>query len=220
MNLMRILVIAVLGLTITPSYAVPVLYTLEGDPFTEWEFAQRDSTGMTTSMDVADTDGDGIASFVAEVDPGGLGDAVHISSGPSECLFVYIILFPSSSDDPTFRFPFLMSSGGDPLIVQLLGASSDMFSLEQRVIATNGTITGLDGLVYENPGITSAVDLLSLDVPLPTFTGEVEVGGLLTIQVIPEPSTGALALLAFSAVGVIVRCGRFVSRSVRPDIQQ
>ena len=46
MNLMRILVFVVLGLTATPGHAVPVRFTLEADPFNAREFTQRDSAGM------------------------------------------------------------------------------------------------------------------------------------------------------------------------------
>src|SRR5262245_63698621 len=206
MNPLRILTIAALGIATTNWYAAPVRFTLEGEPFTGWEFAQQDSDGMITSINVADADGDGIGSFVTEVDPVGANVAVHISSGPSECLFVFLIL---SAFIPSADIPFFMTGAGDPLVVHFNGIVS-RFSQGQRVTVTDGIITDFDGVVHVNPGIPTALDLLAVDVPsLPTFTGEAEVRGLMSIQVIPEPSTGALILLAMANAGAITCRKRF-----------
>ena len=68
---------------------------------------------------------------------------------------------------------------------------------------TDGQIAGLDGVVHENPGITTAFDLLGINVSaLPRFTGEAEVGGLLGVRVVPEPDTVALVLLSLASVGI------------------
>ena len=193
MNPLRILFMAVVGLTAVPSYAVPVLLTFQGDPFTEWEYAQRDAA-QTTSTFVVDADGDGIASLVADVVPSDTAGGIHISHGKKECLVMSLPVFtPPALDDSTF--PFVETVEGDSLIVELSGPSSSTFSLGQTLSVINGTITRLDGLVHENPGITSAVDVLTFDVSsLPRFSGNVVVGALLTVQVIPEPASWLLLL--------------------------
>jgi hypothetical protein len=195
------------GLMAMPTYSVPVKFLLESAPVTAWEFAQRDSAGGTTMINVADADGDGMASFVAEFGPLESGNAVHIASGPSRCLYAFVVDETGvirALDGGTI--PFLGSAAGDSLIVEWTGPSSGGFSLGQTVSVTDGVIAGLDGLVHENPGAPTAFDLLAFNVPLlPKFTGEAEVGGLLTVQVIPEPSTVALLLCALAGLGAMGR---------------
>jgi hypothetical protein len=213
MSLMRVLVIAALGMTTTTSYAVPVAFTLHGEPFTEWEFAQRDSAEMITSIDVADVDGDGIVSFVAEVVPRESAAVLHVKSGPAQCM--YIILEFSSGDRPLIEgtLPFVQDIDRDSLIVEWLGFASGGFSIGQPLTVSNGTIAGLDGLVRENSGIATAADLLAIDVrSLPTFTGAAEVVGLVSVRVIPEPSTGALILFGVSG---LISFGRLRCRTCR-----
>ena len=185
MNLMRFLVLAVLGLWATSGYAVQVVFTLEGEPFTAWELAQRDLHGMIASMDVVDADGDGLTSFVAEVVPQGVG--FHAPS----CVFDVLEFSFGTTVGVESTFPFLQDVDGDSLIVESLGFTSGAFSIGQRVTVSDGTISGLDGLVRENPRITTAADLLAIDVrSLPTFRGATKVVGLMSVRVIPDPFAG------------------------------
>ena len=181
-----------------PCRAVPTVVTLESDPNTEWEFAERDKMGNITSMVVVDDDGDGIESFVAELDPGS-EVGIHVRSGPSRCVYIEVLV-------GTFDvIPFLRDlTTGEPLIVEVLEPSVFPFVLGQQVNVTNGEISGFVDrlLVYEHPviPIPTAEDLLRTDLStLTKFTGQAEVGGLMTV--VPEPST--LALFGMGLFGLL-----------------
>ena len=195
MNPLRFLVIATLGLTATPGYAVPILFSLETEPFTAWQAAANDSSGVLSFTAFGDTDDAGTASYLIDVEPGG-GTAHGMAPGFGQQVRFIVTVQPVGVQS----IPFLTSGAGDSLIVHFNGIVS-RFSQGQRVTVTDGMIAGFDGLVLENPGILTAIDLLAFDVPsLPKFTGEAEVGGLLTAQVVPEPSTDALAVLALAVM--------------------
>ena len=181
--------LAAIGLAVTPCCAVPVLFTLEGDPLSQWEVAQRDSTGTTTSTRIVDTNGDGRELFVAQIEPVG-GIAFQMGGDIVREAWI-VVTDPAAS--PAQGSMFLKSIDGDPLVVDSILDFVDIFTLGQQVSVASGMITGFNGLVHPDPGIRSAEDLLTTDVrSLPTFNGEAEVVGLLTAQVIPEPATAML----------------------------
>jgi len=208
MNPMRLLVMAVLGLTATPGYAVPLLFTLEAEPFTNWDITLRDPGGMITSINVADTDGDGLSSFTAR-------DDSDVTMHQIRTMPLWGVRYGRPLAHSTIPFiPFLASDTGAPLIVDWSDSAVSTIALGQHVSVTGGVMVGLaDGSVRLDPGIPTALDLLSIDLSaLPAFTGVAEVAGLVTVQLIPEPSTGVLIVFATSSLGVIACRQRFLSR--------
>ena len=195
-----------------PCRAVPIVVTLESDPNTEWEFAERDKMGNITSMVVVDDDGDGIESFVVVLDPG-IAVAVHQDRTHKDSIDVESWSWGETNTGSSGHGggaganPFLGDlTTGEPLIVEVLEPSVFPFVLGQQVNVTNGEISGFVDrlLVYEHPviPIPTAEDLLRTDLStLTKFTGQAEVGGLMTV--VPEPSTlalfgmGLISLLTF-----------------------
>jgi hypothetical protein len=173
-----------------------VRFTLDADPFIEWDYAFRDGDGAIVSGFVSDVDGDGVATFVAKVDPLEPNGYLHQTLSTSVCLV--LLLVPGQADGP---FPLLRDAMGDPLIVESAGAPTGLFSIGQTLTATDGITAGLDGVVHENPGIHSAAALLATDVSaLPRYSGGAVVAGLVSYEVIPEP--GSLALAVLGLIGI------------------
>ena len=199
-----------LGLLTTPCHAAALVY-IAVQSAREIEFAQRDSAGNIISIFEQDSDSDGVIEFTTDFDPPPPlevpillpgGPAVHISSGPNECKYVY---FPSLTANPgpaSQGIPFLSTTTGGSLMVEISDVVITSFSIGQRVSVLDGRIAGIDGLlVHTNPGIPTAAGLLRTDQStFPLFTGDADVVALMTLQVIPEPATAALLV----ALGVAV----------------
>ncbi len=175
MNLIRILVIAVLGSTAAPVYNVPfraTLFSIVEKAFTAWKVALSESAGTNTSLNFSDADGDCVASGVFDVVPGEAALAVHAQRENEDGdLLVIRDLESCPHEDPIVK-----SVTGDPLIVISPSASAGRLSLGQPVTVSDGMIDILDGLVHENTELSTAADLLAIDVSsLPTFNGEAQV---------------------------------------------
>ncbi len=205
MNAVRILIVIVIASLAIPSYAVPVNFKLESDPFSGWEFAQHHIlTNATTTINVSDADGDGATSFQADLEP--LGD--HVSVHRDSCVYVFYDIAGTNVSQvfDGSSLPFVATAAGESLVVELNGPSIMTLSLGQQVSVADGQITGLGGVVHVNPGITTALDLLAINVSaLPRFTGEAKIEGLLTARLIPEPAALTLVLLSLISVGMFRR---------------
>ena len=188
MNRSRILLVAVLSLTATPSFAVPVRFTLEATDFTHWDYAFHDAGGNPTSGNVSDVDNDGLATFDADAGP--VTAYIHGEISIAAC--VVFLLTPGPPQGP---FPLFRDPDGNPLIVEFASPPTGPFSLGQTLTATDGIAAGIDGLLHENPGIHTAAALMATGVTgLPTYTGGAVVSGLVTYEVIPEPASWLLLL--------------------------
>jgi hypothetical protein len=208
MYLLRILLFAVLGLAAAPSFAVPVRFTLEADDLTVWDYAFHDENGSVISGVVSDADGDGLETFVADVDPG--QPNVYIHSTPSTSVCLVLLLVPGQADGP---FPVMRDATGNPLIVASTGAPTGSFAVGQTLTATDGITAGLEGVVYDNPGIQSAADLLATGIAaLPTYTGGAVVSALVSYEVVPEPASW---LLLLGGAMAMAGCRRMDRRVVR-----
>ena len=97
-----------------------------------------------------------------------------------------------------------MTGNEDRLITTWLSSPSARPPLGQDVSVAGGHAAGFDALVYLSPGFHSALEAVDVDPStLPLYTGAARVGGFLTVQVVPEPST---VLLLVSAA--LAKCSR------------
>ncbi len=182
-------------------HAVPVRITAEG--LEGIEVAQRDLAGNLRFYQANDDDADGMISVVADL------DLVSPTTYQMRGVFVTSYSVNGSGLDDSGSVPHLITGTDERVITDWRGLPTIPFTLGQQVSVAGGSIPGLDAVVYLSPGpaiIDSAADVVDLDLTtLPLYTGPLEVGGLVHWQVVPEPSTFALASLGLLSLGVYAR---------------
>ena len=199
-----------------PAQAGLVLIEVEG--LARIDLAQRDSAGRLRLYDAGDDDGDGMFSFVADLDPQRSLALLYIFGGPSTGVPL-CINFPCVGTEFTRlnRNPTPLTVTEERVITYWNSPPTMPFALGQTFSVVDGQIPGLDAIVYRSPDASvfdSADDIVDLDLTtLPLYTGPLLIGGLVRFQAVPEPSSFALAALGILGLIPLARRRRFSSKS-------
>ena len=197
--------ITLLGCSLSrPAQAAPVLIGVEGLPGID--VAQRDSAGALALYDAEDDNADGIFDLAADLDVDGAEICVHVKMGDNKSSTVctdLILSTPTSS----LEIPFILTGTADRVVTRWNTPPSAPLALGQPFSVVDGHFAGLDAVVYSSLGFESAAEVIDVDLTtLPTYTGPALVGALLTFQIVPEPST--LALAVFGVLGLLIAARR------------
>ncbi len=193
-----ILFTGMLALAAAQTHAASVLFTFQSQfPNTDWHLAWRDGAANIVTLDASDTDGDGMASAIGNLDL--TTPRVDLFGMPMMDDPILLSAHGESGNNPLV--PLFHTLAGAPLVAETGGQLLGTFTIGQVVNVVNGLVVDFSGSVRVDPGITSATALLNTDIlALPAYNGQARVVALFSAAVVPEPATLVLLIIGIATI--------------------